>query len=269
YMYLGIDIGGTKTLVANFDNQGSITAQTKYPTPKKYKDFLQLIKDHAAKLKLEDFKAAGVGTAGRLDRTTGSIISWSNLGWYDKPLKTDLAKIIKLPIFLENDAKLAGLSEAVLVHKKYRKVLYVTISTGIGVSLITDGVIDQEVGDAGGRGVLLEHEGKLVDWESFGSGKALYEKYGKKASEITDAKVWKAFAKDTALGLDQFIGFTEPDVVIIGGGVGAHFEKFQSYLEEELSKISSPMVPTPPLLKAQRPEEAVIYGCYEYIKQHS
>jgi hypothetical protein len=28
-------------------------------------------------------------------------------------------------------------------------------------------------------------------------------------------------------------------------------------------------VPIPPLLKAQRPEEAVVYGCYEYIKQNS
>jgi predicted NBD/HSP70 family sugar kinase len=60
----------------------------------------------------------------------------------------------------------------------------------------------------------------------------------------------------------------QPDVVVVGGGVGAHFEKFQPFLEEALKKINNPLVPVPPLLKAQRPEEAVIYGCYEYIVQN-
>jgi hypothetical protein len=50
--------------------------------------------------------------------------------------------------------------------------------------------------------------------------------------------------------------------------VGAHFEKFQPFLEEALKKINNPLVPVPHLLKAQRPEEAVIYGCYEYIVQN-
>ena len=39
-MYLGIDVGGTKTLVATLDVNGVIIEKYKFPTPKKYTDFL-------------------------------------------------------------------------------------------------------------------------------------------------------------------------------------------------------------------------------------
>jgi hypothetical protein len=35
-----------------------------------------------------------------------------------------------------------------------------------------------------------------------------------------------------------------------------------------LDKFNNPLVPIPPVVKAKRPEEAVIYGCYEFIKQN-
>lgn len=39
-MYLGIDVGGTKTLVASLDDSGVILAQQKFPTPQDYQEFL-------------------------------------------------------------------------------------------------------------------------------------------------------------------------------------------------------------------------------------
>jgi predicted NBD/HSP70 family sugar kinase len=39
-------------------------------------------------------------------------------------------------------------------------------------------------------------------------------------------------------------------------------------LQEKLKKLENKMVPIPPIIQAKRPEEAVIYGCYELIKQH-
>jgi predicted NBD/HSP70 family sugar kinase len=40
-MYLGIDIGGTKTLIATLTNEGVITEELKFPTPKNYDEFLK------------------------------------------------------------------------------------------------------------------------------------------------------------------------------------------------------------------------------------
>ena len=55
--------------------------------------------------------------------------------------------------------------------------------------------------------------------------------------------------------------------MIIGGGVGSHFEKFSAPLNDEMKKLELPMVNIPPIIKAKRAEEAVVYGCYDYINQ--
>ena len=47
-----------------------------------------------------------------------------------------------------------------MLLKQYSKVLYVTISTGIGTALVVDRVIDDNVGDAGGATMLLDFKGK-------------------------------------------------------------------------------------------------------------
>ena len=46
------------------------------------------------------------------------------------------------PVLLENDANLAGLGETRQLKKIPAQSLYVTISTGIGSGIITDGHID-------------------------------------------------------------------------------------------------------------------------------
>jgi glucokinase len=59
----------------------------------------------------------------------------------------------------------------------------------------------------------------------------------------------------------------QPDLIVIGGGVGTHFEKFEKPLLNELKKYENPLAPTPLIRKAVHPEEAVIYGCYELAKE--
>jgi predicted NBD/HSP70 family sugar kinase len=170
-------------------------------------------------------------------------------------------------VWIENDAKLGGLSEALLVHKKYKKVLYLTVSTGIGGGIIIDGKIDQDLVDSEVGHMVLPFEGQLTKWESFASGKALVDRFGKKAMDLEDRKAWQEYSKDLALGIFQILAVIQPDVVIIGGGVGAHFDKFGEDLKKALKNLENDMVEIPPVIAAKRPEEAVIYGCYEYIKQ--
>ena len=55
-------------------------------------------------------------------------------------------------------------------------------------------------------------------------------------------------------------------MVVLGGGVGHYLEKYHHLLVTELKKYATPMVPIPPIIKAQRPEEAVVYGCYDLAR---
>ena len=71
-MYLGIDIGGTKTLIASLNDTGVIQEENKFPTPRSYKTFLDSLENNVAKLSTHEFMAAGAGVPGRLDRKKGS-----------------------------------------------------------------------------------------------------------------------------------------------------------------------------------------------------
>jgi len=270
-MYLGIDIGGSKTLLAVFDLNGLITYEKKFPTNKDYQKFLAELKDELKAVpELKQLKQCCCAAPGRIDRKRGIAERFGNLGWENVPLVADIGKLLGLSsIDLENDAKLAGLSEAILVQEKYKKVVYVSIGTGIGDAIIINGKNDPNLSDSEAGNMVLSVGGKFQKWESLASGKALFKKYGKKASEIDDPKVWEEYAGWLALGIDALLATIQPDALIIGGGVGAHYEKFSSFLETKLKEFENDMVRIPPILKAQRPEEAVVYGCYEYIKQNS
>ena len=270
-MYLAIDVGGTKTLFAVFSKSGEKLSDQRIPTPKLYEDFIKsaenIIKNELAQY---TFSACCCALPGRLDREKGIGIRFGNLTWQKVPVRDDLNNLLgDIPVYIENDAKLGGLSEALLVHEWYKKVLYLTIGTGLGGSFIVNGVLEKEFLDMEPGNMMIEYDGKLQGWEDVVSGHAIKLRYGKKASEISDDKIWKEYVKGLALGINELSANFTPDVIIIGGGVGAHFEKFQTFLEEELKKINNPIVPLPTLLKARRPEEAVIYGCYQYIKQQA
>ncbi|HEX4774815.1 MAG TPA: ROK family protein [Candidatus Saccharimonadales bacterium] len=267
-MYLGVDVGGTKTLVAVLNDHGVILEKQRFPTPKKYADFLKELQQALAGFKQHDFKAGAVGVPSTVfDRQHGVGIRFGNLPWRNVPVLADVEKLAACPILVENDAKLAGLSEAMLLKDKYRKVVYLTVSTGIGYSLIENGAIDTGVGDGGGRTIMLEHKGKLLPWEEFASGHAIVERYGKPAHEINDKATWQSISRDLAKGLIHLIAIMQPEVIVIGGSVGTYFERYHQLLMDELKRYDLPMVKLPVLREAQRPEEAVLYGCYDLASQ--
>ncbi len=265
-MIAAVDIGGTKTLVAVFNDAGKVVEELKFQTPINYDEFINELTISVAKLATKDFSKTAVAVPGFIDRKHGIGIVFGNLPWHNVTIQSDCEKIFKSPVVIENDANLAGLSEADIVKKEYRKVLYVTISTGIGSGLIIDDIIDPDFEDAEVGSMLMDNRGKLMPWEDFASGKAIVKKFGKKASEITDPKSWYIIAHNIALGIITLIATLTPEIIIIGGGVGSHFDKFKDRLNEDLKIYENPLVKIPPIIQAQRAEEAVIYGCYLITK---
>jgi predicted NBD/HSP70 family sugar kinase len=265
-MYVGIDIGGTKTLVTVLNPSGKIVEQFKFPTPLKYSNFLLELAHTMAHFKHQDFKAAAVAAPSTIDRKHGLALAFGNLPWKRVPLQADCETILKCPVVIENDANLAGLGEA-LVHPKSQTVLYITVSTGIGCGVIQDGVIAAVLADIEAGQMELPFHGKLTKWEHFASGKAIYEHFNKKAMDIHDEASWRYVVRNLAVGFFELMAIVQPDLIIIGGSVGTYFDRYESYLHEELLKHEIPSVPLPKIVQAKHPEEAVIYGCYALIKQ--
>jgi predicted NBD/HSP70 family sugar kinase len=267
-MYVGVDIGGTKTLLAALDEHGEITEETVFPTPKKYDNWLLELRHAAAHLKTKDFKAGGVAAPGRIDRKHGQVIRCSNLPWENAPLQANTEKTFNCPMVVENDANLAGLSEAML-HPDQKIVLYVTVSTGIGTAVIADQKLEPNLLDNEGGQILIGHKNDYITWEKFSAGRILYEHFGKKVSDIAadDSAAWQYIARHIAVGLHSNIVIVQPDLVVIGGSVGSHFEHYGKLLKEELERYKLPVVKIPRIVEAQRPEKAVVYGCYDLARQ--
>lgn len=264
-MYLGIDVGGTKTLVAVLNNHGVIKESLKFPTNKNYAAWRHHLAETVEQLATKEFIACGVAIPGRIDRKKGIGLDMGNLPWHDVPVKSDLQKLLDCPVVVDNDANLAGLSEAMLV-KQYSRVLYVTISTGIGTGFIVDQAIDPAFADSEGGQMLLEYRDHLEPWEDFASGRAIVARYGKRASDITDQATWKHITHDVALGLINLIAIVQPEVIVLGGSVGTYYSRYKKYLHDALKEYATPLVPIPRIKQASRPEEAVVYGCYDLAK---
>ena len=266
-MILAIDIGGTKTLVAPCDNNGKPVSEYKFPTPQSYDKFKKELSAVIATI-TTDYSLLVVAAPGKINRKDGSVIRFGNLPWQNVPLKEDLHKITGKTVLIDNDANLAGLSEANRIKPLPHIALYITISTGIGTGIIKDGVIDPDFADSEGGAMLFEHDGQLLRWEQIESGKAIVAQYGKRASDLNSKAAWNDIARWFAIGIVNLATVLEPDVVIIGGGVGTHFNKYQSYLNKHIATITPKLVDVPKVVAAQAPEEAVIYGCAELAKQY-
>lgn len=263
-----IDIGGTKTLIVVFDGD-RVVEQIKFPTNPEYGEYILELAENVATLSTKEFSSVVSAVPGRLDREHGIAKAFGSLDWTDVPIGQDLTKVFGQRVIIENDAKLAALSEGMLLYPAFRKALYVTVSTGIGGGLVVDGKLDSDFLDIEVGQMLFEYEGRLTDWEDFGSGRAFQKKFGHRVSDTADSDeaAWYWFARNIAIGLVNLSATLNPDVIILGGGAGAHLDKFRHRLDEQLRLYQNPMITVPPIEKAQRPEDAVIYGCREYAKQ--
>lgn len=266
-MIITIDTGGTKTLIASYDESGNIVGEPyKFPTPPVEADYVEAVKNYLQQtFGGQQIDAVAIAIPGVI--TDGVAVWCSNLGWKDFDVASAFQGVLgDAPILVENDANLAGLAETrqLGIEPAPDNSLYVTVSTGIGSGIITDGHINKALSHSEAGHCLVEYNGAVQEWESFGSGKAIYNTYGKYARDITDERTWREIADRISRGFLAVIPILQPDVIIIGGSIGTYFERYGTILEGILREKLPSHIPTPKIVQAQHPEQAVIYGCYYY-----
>lgn len=263
-MLVTVDTGGTKTLIASFHHDGSIGESFKFPTPPNQDDYVALLREtlikHYGHKTVELIVVALPGIV-----KDGVAVWCNNLGWKNFNAAAALAGVLgDAPIVIENDANLAGLAETRVLDPMPVSSLYVTVSTGIGTGVITNGHIDPGLRHSEGGRALVEFDGVVREWESFASGKAIRATYGKYARDITNPRTWKQIADRISRGFLAVIPIIQPDIIIIGGSMGTFFDKYGPQLEALLKEKLPPFIPCPTIVQAKNPEEAVIYGAYYY-----
>jgi predicted NBD/HSP70 family sugar kinase len=263
-MIVAVDTGGTKTLITVFSRDGIAGKMIKFPTPQQESDYIETLREVLKKnyggQRIEAI-VFGVPSVVKDNVAVGA----NNLKWENFDIAKKLKGVLgSAPIFLENDANLGALAETRSRKPMPRTSLYIGIGTGIGTGIITNGKIDPHLSLSEGGQMMLEHEGSLQQWEDFASGRAIYKKYNQYARDITEDTVWKEIANSISRGLLVAIPLLQPEVVIIGGSIGTYFSRYSRYLKAAVKKDLRWDIPCPPILEANHPEEAVIYGCYYY-----
>lgn len=285
--YIGIDLGGTNVRVAKITESGEILAQVKGPSygqegPEKVlgnlKELVHQIPDW------QECKGMGVGVPGPVDTTNGTMVLSTNLpGFAGYPFADDLKKEFGMPAFLDNDANVAALAEALVgAGKGLNYVFYTTISTGIGGCLVVDGKTVSGKHGFGGEvaNIIIDRNRERVNYLNVGaieneaSGTGLKRKYealsGEKiehtgvvfdkaaAGDEVAQKVVAEFQKDLGQYFATVSCVCDPDIFIIGGGMTKSANKWLSGVVEQYKEMSHTAVQDTPFVLAGLEEPGIV-----------
>lgn len=271
-MYLVFDIGGTNIRIATSLDGETLDQQETIPTSMDFQESMKNITEVVKKLSGNQSIKLACGGVRALHKSKKYLVHNPNFPmWVEEPLHKKLEEILDTAVFLENDAALAGLGEAVFGPGKNHKIVaFHTISTGIGGVRVVDGQIDQNsIGFEPGN-QIIDMDGSVlgqkepVVWEAYASGDALRKRFHKKAEEITDDQVWEETAQATAISLNNTLVYWSPDIIVLGGSMmkSIPIERVNYYLHQTV-KIFPEL---PPVVKAELGDLVGLYGALALLK---
>lgn len=241
---IGVDIGGTHIRAARVDGAGRILDSARARSSADPEQVLSTVIELIGRLATPDLAGIGVGVPGRVDSEKETVFSGGFVDLSHLPFAERLRAATGLPVVLENDCSMALLGEAAFgAGRGKQNLVMLTIGTGIGGATLdhghllrgrsTAGQLGHMVVDPGGRPCVCGRHGCV---ETLSSGTA----FGRHVAEAglpagTDADtllarrdegdarataVLAAWAGPLRRAIDSLVATLDPDLVILGGGMG-------------------------------------------------
>ena len=268
-MKIGIDLGGSHISIGVVDKDGKILDKRdkhlrgiakRLIKPTIEETIISNIKEYQKNYKITEIGIAVPGSV-KNDKILKSV----NLGLKDYDLVGVIKKEIDLPIKIRNDAKCAALAESKYgALKKYHRVLFMTLGTGIGGAVIINGKLldaGEYPGCEFGHMVIKENGlecncGRKGCFEKYGSmrafkdnlrnelgledktsGKELMAILKNTTKESKDyakiEKVRKQYIKDLSVGITNLVNIFEPEAI----GIGGSFVYFSEALLDDIKEL--------------------------------
>lgn len=268
-MKIGIDLGGSHISIGVVDKDGKILDKRdkhlrgiakRLIKPTIEETIISNIKEYQKNYKITEIGIAVPGSV-KNDKILKSV----NLGLKDYDLVGVIKKEIDLPIKIRNDAKCAALAESKYgALKKYNRVLFMTLGTGIGGAVIINGKLldaGEYPGCEFGHMVIKENGlecncGRKGCFEKYGSmrafkdnlknelgledktsGKELMAILKNTTKESKDyakiEKVRKQYIRDLSVGITNLVNIFEPEAI----GIGGSFVYFSEALLDDIKEL--------------------------------
>ena len=279
-VYLGLDIGGTKLLVAAADRDGTILRRARADTPRGLQEGLDLLTRLAEEVRGDDTAlAVGASAGGPLDYRTGVVSPLHQPEWRDVPLGEIFSRRFGCPFFVDVDTNAAALAEWEEDGGESESLLYLTLSTGMGGGFVQHGRLyrgtDGAHPEAGHQAIPFRcaHPERVACdcgapdcLEALVSGNGIRRVYGHPAQDLTPEE-WGEVAYNLGLGLRNLAVLLTPDVIVLGGGVSvgggeAFLEAAGQVMRERLF-----LTPPPRLRLSRLGYETALQGALALARQ--
>lgn len=277
----GVDIGGTTVKLGLFKFDGELIEKWEIKTRTENEganilpDVAATIQEHMTQHNLtkEDILGVGVGIPAPV-MESGIVKATANLGWGYKEVRYELEELLEIEVQVGNDANVAALGEmwkgGGLGH---RNMIMITLGTGVGGGVITNGHI--MVGGHGAAGEIGHICVNYDETEACGCGsRGCLEQYASatgiarmarkrlmknedttvlretKLEDISAKTVFDAVKEGDAVACEiandfgRYLGYalanlaviTDPDIIVIGGGVSRAGEVLLDYVMKYFHK---------------------------------
>jgi glucokinase len=231
-LYVGLDIGGTKLMVASAGPDGRIVERVRQDTSDHWQEDLDLLNHMIAQVtKGQEILGMGAAIGGPLDWEQGVVSPLHQPTWREIPLKALMEERWGCPFYVDVDTNVAALGEYYRGEASPSRFLYITLSTGMGGGFLIDGKIYRgrdgahpEIGHQSIPYRLSNPEGLRCECgapdclEALVSGNAIRRIYGKPAEALAPHE-WDEVAYNLGQGLRNLAAIYAPDLISLGGGV--------------------------------------------------
>jgi predicted NBD/HSP70 family sugar kinase len=278
--YILLDIGDTKTRVAITQDLKTIDTSIRFDTPANYTDAISKIASEAKKLTGKTpIRGVGCGMRGVLDEEKSGIVrdpGGALSSWEDESITGDLKKELGSEVYLENDAAIAGMGEALYgAGQGHDIMVYLAVGTGVGGAKIEEGMVDDYAhGFEPGHQILdIDHTilGEDVEptLENLVSGTAVEKRMGMKPYDIPqDDAIWDQLAVYLAHGLRNSILYWSPDAIVLGGSmIVGNPRILLNDIIMHTNTVMGDIVDVPIILDATLGDEGGLYGAMALLSQ--
>lgn len=266
-LVLGLDLGATKIAAGVVDSRGRLLSNVRVRTPARgvERDLAALFDAArsavaAARVSAKAIRAVGVGVPGAADPQSHTVWAPNLPGWKKVPLARLLGQALGRRVFVEGDRNVQALAEVWLGQKgkrgAVRHLVFLTVGTGIGAGIISDGrLLTGTRGVAGAAGWLAVSErwqtkfARLGCLEALAAGPAVAriaraalrndpfssidfvaEKMGSEINAEIVAlcagtgdrvarRVLEQAGETLGRGVASLVSLLNPEVVVVGGGL--------------------------------------------------